>query len=180
MLNWVADSDFATSTYTIVHSDHGEGFGMHGYLHHGQHLYNDQVRVPLIIHGPGIASRQIDTPVALLDVLPTILDLAGKSAPNDLPGISLIPFATETRIPEHPPVFIEMLKDPTHSDRRVVIDWPWKLQYGITFDEYTLFNLAQDPDEQFDLFARKPEVFKRLQKTLREWMSSSVRSVEPR
>jgi hypothetical protein len=180
VLNWIQDSPFAKNTYTMVHSDHGEGFGMHGYLHHGQHLFNDQVRVPLIINGPGIPSRQIDTPVSLLDVVPTTLDLAGIPTPNELTGISLIPFGTETKLPEHPPVFIEMLKDATHSDRRVIVDWPWKLQYGITFDEYTLFNLAQDPEEQFDLHTHKRAEFLRLQKALRRWMSSEVTPSAPR
>ena len=55
LLDWLQDSPLQGKTYVIIHSDHGEGFGLHGYRYHGQHLYNDQVHVPLIVSGPGYA-----------------------------------------------------------------------------------------------------------------------------
>ena len=96
-----------------------------------------------------------------------------------LSGVSLIPYGTDTVPPEHGPVFIEMLKDATHSDRRAIVDWPFKLQYGITFDEYTLYDLIQDPEEQRNLTTQRPKVFARLQRTLRRWMSQEVKPVKP-
>ena len=86
LLDWLQDSPLQGKTYVIIHSDHGEGFGLHGYRYHGQHLYNDQVHVPLIVSGPGIRSIQIDTPVSLIDVVPTVLDLAGVPRTSDLRG----------------------------------------------------------------------------------------------
>jgi arylsulfatase A-like enzyme len=121
----------------------------------------------------------LDTPVALLDIVPTVLDLAGITVPPDLGGISLIPFGTAMVPPDHPPVFIEMLKDATHSDRRAIVEWPFKLQYGITFDEYTLYDLIQDPEEQRNLVKLRPKVFSRLQSNLRQWMSQDVKPVKP-
>ncbi|MCA9539043.1 MAG: sulfatase-like hydrolase/transferase [Myxococcales bacterium] len=180
LLRWLETSPLAANTYLIVHSDHGEGFYEHGYRYHGQHLFNDQVRVPLIIAGPGVEPRRIDAPVGLIDLVPTVLALAGAPVPPELPGVSLLPYATETAPPPHPPVFIEMVKDATHSDRRAVVDWPWKLQYGITFDEYRLYNLAEDPQERVDRLDAEPEVFERLQARLRRWMSEEVRPRPPR
>jgi arylsulfatase A-like enzyme len=130
--------------------------------------------------GPGIQSRQIDTPVGLIDIAPTVLDLAGLPPPPDLKGMSLLPYGVAAVPPQHPPVFIEMLKDPTHSERRVIIDWPWKLHFSITFDEYRLFDLSQDPQEERDVLARHPKVFARLQKRLRRWMSEDIVSIPPR
>jgi len=173
-------SPFADDTYVIVNSDHGEGFYEHGYRYHGQHLYNDQVRVPLIIAGPGLPSRQIEQPVSLIDLVPTLLELAGLAVPSDLPGVSLLPYGTRAMPPKHPPVFVEMVKDATHSDRRAIIDWPWKLHYGITFDEYQLFDLSQDPHEQDEVSEAHPEVFERLQSRLRRWMSEEVEPATPR
>ncbi len=180
LLNGLEAGPLGGRTYVIVHSDHGEGFYEHGYRYHGQHLFNDQVRVPLIIAGPGLPSRQIDQPVGLIDIVPTVLELAGLDAPDDLQGVSLVPYGTHATPPKHPPVFVEMVKDATHSDRRAIIDWPWKLQYGITFDEYLLFDLSTDPDEQVDLSDDRPEVFERLRARLRQWMSEEVSPARPR
>ncbi len=180
LLRWLDASPFAEDTYVIVQSDHGEGFYEHGYRYHGQHLYNDQVRVPLIIAGPGLPSRQIDQPVAMIDIVPTVLELVGLDIPSDLQGVSLVPYGTRATPPKHPPVFVEMVKDATHSDRRAIIDWPWKLHYGITFDEYQLYDLSRDPHEQEELSERHPEVFERLQNRLRQWMSEEVEPARPR
>lgn len=180
LLDALAQGPHAERTYIVVHSDHGEGFWTHGYRYHGQNLYNDQLRVPLIIAGPGIESRQVDTPVSLIDVKPTLLDLAGVPIPDELHGMSLLPYATGGTIPVAPPVFAEMVKDATHSDRRTIIDWPWKLHYSLTTNEYRLFDLSRDPDELDDLVDREPEVFARMQKRLREWMSEVVQPSRPR
>jgi arylsulfatase A-like enzyme len=169
---------FADRTYVMVHSDHGEAFGEHDYRYHGQHLFNDQIHVPLTLAGPGLPARAVGTPVACLDILPTLLDLAGQPVPEALPGISLVPFATDTP-PEHGPVFAEMLADSSHSDRRVIIDWPWKLQWGITFGEHTLYDLSVDPGETEDLSRERPAEFRRLYARLRQWMAEEVEVYVP-
>ena len=179
LLKWLRSSKLSSKTYIIIHSDHGEGFGRHGYQRHGQHLYNDQVHVPLIIHGPGIEPRQVETPVWLIDLVPTIREMAGLPFSKGLRGVSLVPYIAEPDPPPHPPVFIEMLKDPTHSDRRVMISWPYKLQFGITFSEYSLYDLSQDPFEEKNLVTVRPNVFRKLQGELRRWMSTGVRPVQP-
>jgi len=180
LLDALASSEHAASTYVVIHGDHGEGFGEHGYQYHGQHLFNDQVHVPLLLAGPGLPARVVDPPVALLDVTPTLLDLAGVPVPRELSGISLVPFGSPRLGATHPPVFTEMMRDANHSDRRALVEWPWKFQWGITFDERTLYNLQEDPQEQSDLTATHPEEAARLNAKLRAWMASEVRSVQPR
>ena len=179
LFEWLRSSNLSKNTYIIIHSDHGEGFGRHGYLRHGQHLYNDQVHVPLLFFGPGIEPRQIETPVALLDLAPTITEIAGLPFIPEFRGESLVAMMLEVEPPPHAPVFIEMLKDPTHSDRRVMISWPYKLQFGITFSEYSLYDLAQDPREEKNLVFARPVLFRKLQSELRRWMSVGVRPVSP-
>jgi choline-sulfatase len=74
----------------IVTSDHGEGFGEHGALHHGRRLYDELLRVPLIVRAPGWpAGTTIDAPVSLLDVAPTICGLVGMPALSGGEGASL-------------------------------------------------------------------------------------------
>jgi arylsulfatase A-like enzyme len=180
LLDTLEERGWGRNTYVVVHGDHGEGFGEHDYRYHGQHLFNDQVRVPLIIAGPGLSGRVVETPVALLDIVPTVLDLVGLRRGPDLPGVSLLPFGTPRGTVNRGPVFIEMVRDSNHSDRRAIVDWPWKYQWGITFDEYTLFNLAEDPDEKRDLAEAEPEIRARLNARLRQWMAREVRPVTPR
>jgi HEAT repeat protein len=61
-------------TLVIVTADHGEEFGDHGGRYHGTSVYDEQVRVPLVVHAPGlVAPRRVRTPVGLVDVMPTVL-----------------------------------------------------------------------------------------------------------
>ena len=87
------------ATLWIFTSDHGEGLGSHGYLGHGKHLYREQLRVPLILFGAGIAEGryEVDSLIRTVDLLPTVLDLAEISPPaaaRDWEGVS---FAAELR-----------------------------------------------------------------------------------
>lgn len=180
LLQTLEEQGWLKNSYFMLHGDHGEGFGEHEYRYHGQHLYNDQVRVPLTLVGPGLPARAILQPVALIDIVPTLLDLAGLEVPPELPGHSLVPFGSPREGATREPVFIEMVRDSNHSDRRAVIDWPWKYQWGITFDEFTLYNLERDPDELHDVAADEGAVRARLNARLRQWMAREVRPVTPR
>lgn len=75
----------------VVTSDHGEGFGEHGTMHHGRRLYDELLRVPLFVSGPGFpAGRVVDAPCSLLDVVPTALELVGLPPAAGLAGTSLL------------------------------------------------------------------------------------------
>jgi arylsulfatase A-like enzyme len=83
---------FKDRTILIFASDHGEAFGEHGSSHHAGTMYEELLRVPLLIHGPGIEPRDIDEPVSLIDLGPTLLDLFGEPTPGWFMGESLVPF----------------------------------------------------------------------------------------
>ena len=81
-------------TLFILTADHGESLGEHAYyFQHGWFLYDDSLRVPLIVHAPGVApgGRRIARSVSLVDVTPTILDALGLAAPAAMEGRSLLP-----------------------------------------------------------------------------------------
>ena len=61
-----------------------------------------------------------------------------------------------------------------------MVDWPYKLHYGITFNFYRLYDLSTDPTEQTDIRAEHPEVFRRLRARLRRWMSEEITPQAPR
>lgn len=81
-------------TVVVVTSDHGEALGEHGFFDHGR-LYDPEILVPLIIRAPGYeasAGSHVSSQVRLVDIVPTMLDLAGVEHDLSLDGISLAPF----------------------------------------------------------------------------------------
>jgi hypothetical protein len=80
----------ADRTAIIVTADHGDEFFEHGFKGHRRTLYDEVVHVPLIMRIPGQASAVVDTPVSLVDLMPTILELTGVPAPAGLDGTSVM------------------------------------------------------------------------------------------
>jgi arylsulfatase A-like enzyme len=79
-------------TIVAVTSDHGEEFYEHGGWGHGQSLYEELLEVPLVIAGPGVpAGVEIAGPAQIIDVAPTLLELAGAPVPPEMAGRSLAP-----------------------------------------------------------------------------------------
>jgi len=78
------------SALTVVTSDHGEGLGDHDERTHCVFVYDSTLRVPLLIHWPGVLGpRRLAGPVGLVDLVPTLLDLAGLPPVDGLDGVSL-------------------------------------------------------------------------------------------
>jgi hypothetical protein len=73
----IAKRGLADSTIVIVVGDHGEGFGDKGARQHATNFYEEGLRVPWVMVGPGLAPRRIDADASLLDVAPTVLALLG-------------------------------------------------------------------------------------------------------
>jgi len=177
LLDHLEGTRFAKESVVIVHSDHGEGFGEHGYVYHGIHVFEDQLRVPLIVRVPGQPGRRVSTPVAILDLAPTILELAGLEPERPMQGTSLVGWLFGEPPPSRPPVFCEMVKDSKHSSRKVLIDWPWKLHHSVTYNYYELFHLEEDPGERKNRIKHDPEVYARLRERLRTWMASELEEI---
>jgi arylsulfatase A-like enzyme len=84
--------DFLRNAIVVVTADHGEEFWEHGNLSHGTSLYNESVRVPLLLIAPGYAGgRRVEQNVSLVDVAPTLLDLLGLPREPRFEGRSLVP-----------------------------------------------------------------------------------------
>jgi arylsulfatase A-like enzyme len=80
-------------TIIVVTSDHGEGFWEHGLSEHGNSLFNELLRVPLIIFlpgGRGRAPKRVEEPASNIDLYPTILEMAGVTPPAGTDGKSLM------------------------------------------------------------------------------------------
>src|SRR5205814_5527591 len=88
--------DLLDETVVIVTADHGEEFYDHGNWGHGHSVYNELLHVPLIVRYPARFPRgvRVDSTVMTIDVMPTILELAGVRSAAPMAGQSLVALAT--------------------------------------------------------------------------------------
>jgi arylsulfatase A-like enzyme len=86
----------------IVTADHGEAFGEHGTRFHGNAVYEEQVRVPLVVVAPGVRAETISPPVQTIDLLPTTLSALGQRRPSEVLGRDLGPLLIGTADPNDP------------------------------------------------------------------------------
>jgi arylsulfatase A-like enzyme len=132
-------------TLIVVTSDHGEEFDEHGTLGwHSHTLYEELLRVPLLVHLPGgaDAGREVALPVRSIDIAPTILELAGVASPDTFDGRSLVPLMRGEDLPELPQV-AELDDDAPPAEAATSVRFRgWKL-IGTR-----LFDLGADPGEQ--------------------------------
>ena len=128
-------------TTLIVSSDHGEAWGEHGSKYHARTLYNELLHVPLIIVGPHVKAQRIETPVTLMDLGPTVLDLFGIATPGHYMGESLLPLIAGGAAPSRPIVAESRLKKALlfEDDIKVIVD-------DRNFTE-EIFDLSKDPGE---------------------------------
>lgn len=91
-LGLVLDSIDLNNTYLVVHSDNGMHMGQKYHIYK-KTLWNEATKVPFIVAGPGIKPGKVKTPISLLNLFPTLLDLIPTENPptNKLDGISLAP-----------------------------------------------------------------------------------------
>ena len=154
----------ASRTVVALTADHGEQFLDHGGWEHSDQLYDELIRVPLMIRAPGEPRRTIDAQVELLDLYPTLLDYAGVDLPSDVPGRSL---AGDQPV-ESKPAFSEI----AGSQYAVRTD-EWKLIVGADMQP-RLFDLRADPREHHNAAERRPAEVDRLMRLADRWLTTSM------
>ncbi|MBI2839211.1 MAG: sulfatase [Acidobacteria bacterium] len=136
----------------VIVSDHGDGLGDHGYERHTSRIYQEQIRVPLIISGPGLPrGMRISSEVSTVDVAPTLLAINNLLPPVRVDGRSLLPMmqgsapsracyaeALSAMLENQPPLFA-VVKDGK------------KLIYAPTEQRFELYDLRKDPAELANL-----------------------------
>ncbi len=147
----------------VVTADHGEEFLEHGGFEHGHTLYDELVRVPMVIRAPGqLAPAVVETPVRHIDLAPTLCELCDLPLPEQFLGRSLVSLAGgEAGAPRPTLAHGNMWARPQTS-------WTsggWKLivRDGVAPE---LYEVAADPAEQRDLAGSRPEELARLQAEL--------------
>ncbi len=183
-------------TLTVFTSDHGESLGEHEYyFDHGRFGFQTCLRVPLIVHYPGVITpRVVEEPTELLDLAPTLLEAAGESLEDGvwMQGKSLtarlrgvappLPAPRESGAPWVRPqghAFSEAGWETDNKWQKIVRDGRFKLILAQTKTEqrwiggegvrFVLYDLANDPLETVNVADRFPDDVKRLERELWAW-----------
>lgn len=151
ILEAIDEAGISDRTIVVYTSDHGNLLGHHG-LSGKAFLFDDDARLPFIIRYPGqpAAGRVVDGLAEQIDVLPTLLELAGVTTPEAIEGRSLLAMI-EGRDPGRSTVYAEAAARGKHPDLRMLRTRRFKLVTKGTGGG-RLFDLATDPLERFDLW----------------------------
>lgn len=166
-------------TVVILVSDHGESLDelipKYRYAYdHGEFLYSSQIHVPLIIHLPQqelrAASKHLDN-VSMVDLMPTILDLVNIQQPDTIMmGNSLVPAINGKPLKNDRFIFSEM--KPYGGVNLSLVQGDWHFIYHSN-REGELYNIANDKNEQQNLYQQKPQLVKAFKGNLQK-MSQTI------
>ncbi len=164
ILDALRASGRADRTLIVYAADHGLAIGSHG-LFGKQSLYDHSMRAPLILAGPGVPKgRKSDAMCYLLDIFPTLGELAGVAGPEGSEGVSLVPALSGRPVPGRETIFTAY-----GNSQRAVRDDRWKLILYPQINKSQLFDLSADPAETRDLAGDRPGEVARLTGLLEAW-----------
>lgn len=160
LLEKLKDLKQLQNTLIVVTGDHGEEFFEHGGKGHRETLYDEVLKVPLIFVFPSriFQGKKIETQVRTIDIMPTILDMMGIPAPQEIMGKSLwkIIHTKKKNKMNGIPALSEL-----HDELKSLRTNEWKIIYNIPSRELLFFNLKKDPLEKSkDLDSNLPLVRK--------------------
>lgn len=158
ILEALSNQGLDENTYVIYASDHGDMMGNHGLYLKGPTPYEDLLRVPLIIRGPGVASgATVTEPVSTLDLAPTFLEWSGAGTSDDMHGTSLSALCQGRNAPRDA-AYCEWHVDASRCGVPLHLHTVRTRHAKLTLEELSgageLYDLQADPDEMDNLFGR--------------------------
>ncbi|MGN0923610.1 choline-sulfatase [Ectopseudomonas mendocina] len=150
LLKTLEECGLADDTLIVFSGDHGDMLGERG-LWYKMHWFEMSARVPLLVHAPSrFAAHRVSQSISTLDLLPTLVELAGGQVDADLEleGHSLLPHLKGEG--GHDEVLGEYMAEGTVSPLMMIRRGPWKFVYSEQ-DPLLLFNLDSDPQELHNL-----------------------------
>jgi len=195
------DPGILENTLIIVTSDHGESFFEHGKIGHRNHLFDSEVRIPLILFCPAKlpAGKQVSELVRIYDIVPTITSLAGVETPGYVRGRSLVdaigaagaeeprPAVLElTALPQGKQKFLETHSSLLHKDMKLirVQKRRWSSRRPLDFggplveEHYELYDLRQDPGEEVDIADSRKEMVEKMKQAMQALHEELARESE--
>lgn len=174
LLEFLDANGLSENTIIVMTSDHGEEFLEHGGRGHSYTIYDELIRIPMIMKIPGFktGATEIEATINQVDVLPSVLELMGIDGPPYQQGRSFVPLLTEGN-PSNRTVYAEVdLRN--RSTRKCVIQGEWKYILGDDTESLMfpapankeLFRLSEDPGEQRNRAEENPEVLEKFEALL--------------
>lgn len=131
----------------IVTADHGESLGERNHYGHAVNLSEILVRVPFFVQGPGVVAGPDPTPISLVDLAPTVLDVFGQASPGAMMGQSLVPILRGEAVTLERPIAI----DSGRRQQAMLFDDGFKAIVDARYGTFELYDLQRDPDERRNL-----------------------------
>jgi choline-sulfatase len=161
-------------TVIVLTADHGEALGEHRHKAHATSLYEEQVRIPLLIAAPGLEPRRIADPVSLVDVTAT-LSVVGGAETEGLDGVNLWPTLLEGEPMPARPIFLQLHRYFSNRPQRTmdlagVVEGKHKLVVDRLRGTARLFDLERDPGETRSVLPHEPERGADLLRTLETFL----------
>ncbi len=191
LLDSLARSGLERETLVVVTADHGEGLMQHGHMHHGVQIYEEAVRVPLLFRLPGriAAGRTFVEPVELIDLLPTVFELAGIRFPGPAQGRSLAPaLAGGAPLDPQREVYLhrrhyapgEVGGIRVAGEQFGIRSGRWKYIEGDEEGTRELYDLDHDPGERVNLVESAPQTADAMRALVAAWKDAHRRdTAEP-
>jgi len=168
VLDELEDRGILDETIVVITADHGEAFGEHDRFGHHPYLYDELLRVPLIIHAPGIESRTIDQQVSLLDLGPTLYDLLDIETSDAVQGTSFEPLLRGEEMEEE--VAIATGKG---GETLACRTSEWKCFWLVEEGRVELYDLQSDPDELHDVSGDHPEIVAEFKERMQAYLDKA-------
>jgi arylsulfatase A-like enzyme len=141
LLDAMDDLSLTENTIVIFSSDQGVAIGSHG-LMGKQNIYEDTMKVPLMVTGPGVKKGKSDALAYIHDIFPTVCEMVGAPKPEKIDGLSLAPVIAGNTTKVRDTAFLAYM-----NTQRSVRDGRWKLMRFPQINRTLLFDLQADPHE---------------------------------
>jgi arylsulfatase A-like enzyme len=167
VLDTLEAKGLAEKTIVVLTSDHGEAFLEHDASCHANALFEEAVRVPLLVRAPGLEAKTLDVPAQLIDVAPTVAGLLGLPAHPAWQGVDLmrpVPAERDLFLVVHTPL----------GHQYAVVEGAEKLVVDKDSETTRLYDLAADPHETKDLAIERPMRVKALRARLDSWRAAQL------
>jgi arylsulfatase A-like enzyme len=172
LVQYLEDSGQMDSTIIVLTGDHGEAFGEHGVVTHAGPLFEEVVRVPLVIYAPGINAQEYAFPAQHIDAAPTVCGLLGIPAHPGFQGVDLL--NTNRALLETRDIYLHSEPPSSWRGDAIIRAGRWKFWHDRYSDYYYLYDLLNDPEETTDLKMMFPELASDLKKQLQSWRKAQL------
>src|SRR3972149_8232425 len=161
-------------TLVIIVADHGEEFFEHNDFTHGNNLYNETTKIPLIIKHPALIKANgvlIKENLEIIDIFPTILDILEIPQEPTFDGKSLVPLIVEKKGYDRRVLISELYKE--KKDMLSLMQDKWKYIHNLKDKKIELFDMENDKDEKINLADKYPDVKQSMENYMVKFIENS-------